>query len=386
MLENKKKIIILSSSGGGGHTAVARALTSYFDGTYNTHIVSNFFDDILGPLDPTHRLSDNKISGEKIYNILLANKWYRAINWYYKLGSWYYNTLRRKKSLDLIKKYFVHHKPDLVISVIPLVNKLVLDAAQELNIPFLLVPTDLDIRTFIAKIKAPRYSKFHFAVPFETPRALAALHHAHIPTHATSTTGFVVRPDFFEPKDRGAIKNEYGVPAEKPVILLLLGAVGVEKIINVAQEITHIKTPAHLIICIGRNETLRKQIAAIKFPDHITHTVVGFTERMSDLMAIADVFITKSGSVSVNEALYMNLPMILDATSPLLNWEAKNHAFVNSNGFGVSLKNLDDLPALLDDLLGSNHKLLSYQHNLQQFEKKHAGNEIKNIIQKMLAQ
>src|SRR5207237_3814499 len=103
------------------------------------------------------------------------------------------------------------------------------------------------------------------------------------------------------------------------------------------RELAQIKEPVHLLICIARQEQLRHKIMALKLAPHITMTIIGFTDRISDLMAIADILITKSGSVSVNEALYMNLPMILDATSHLLSWEKYNHTFIEQHQLGISL-------------------------------------------------
>jgi len=45
-------------------------------------------------------------------------------------------------------------------------------------------------------------------------------------------------------------------------------------------------------------------------------------------MAASDLCITKSGSVSVCETIYSNLPVLLDATSDVLRWEQFNHRFI----------------------------------------------------------
>ena len=54
--------------------------------------------------------------------------------------------LRHKEIQQLLHDYFIQTKPSLIISVIPLINNIILDAAQELNIPFMMVPTDLRLR------------------------------------------------------------------------------------------------------------------------------------------------------------------------------------------------------------------------------------------------
>lgn len=376
-MENKKKIIIFSCEGGGGHTAVAQALNDYLSDEFDVHIVPDYFYEISS--------AARGISGIAIYNYLLAKKWYRAINWYYSAGIWFFNSFTRKKSIKKTKEYLLQHTPDLVISVVPLTNNLILQATQSLNIPFLLVPTDLDIQTFIAKIQSPTYKKFKLAIPFETSETHAAIQKNHITQNMVCTTGFVIRPSFFEPKNIQAIKQEFNVPENKPVILLLLGAVGVDKLITFTQVLSHTASPAHLLICIGKNEALRAQIEAIQMPSHLSYTIIGFTNKIADLMAITDLFITKSGSVSVNEALYMNLPMILDATGPLLRWEAKNHRFIQENEFGVSLTNIENLPEIVNTLLAHNNQLLSYNRRIKLYEKKHGGTEIKKLIKEMLA-
>jgi len=167
-LENKKKILILSSNGGGGHTAVSNALRDYLNNDYEI-IIINVFTELLGALDHANTFSKKRFSGEGLYNYLLAHKWYRLINLYFSAGSWYYNTLMGKSSRKLMYDFFSQGKFDLIISVIPIVNNIALDAAEKANIPFLLIPTDLDIRTFIQKIKNPTYKKFKLAIPFLTP-------------------------------------------------------------------------------------------------------------------------------------------------------------------------------------------------------------------------
>ncbi|MDR3550318.1 MAG: glycosyltransferase, partial [Candidatus Babeliales bacterium] len=109
-----------------------------------------------------------------------------------------------------------------------------------------------------------------------------------------------------------------------------------------------------------------------------------FTPRISDLMAISDLLITKSGSVSVNEAIYMNLPMILDATSNVLKWEQYNHTFIVQNNFGKVIKDFNALPDVITNLLFDRTELNSYKNSLMNFNKNHGGQQIQKIVQTIL--
>ena len=80
-------------------------------------------------------------------------------------------------------------------------------------------------------------------------------------------------------------------------------------------------------------------------------SIVGFTERISDYMAVSDILITKSGTLSVCEAIYMNLPMLLDATSTILPWEQFNHTFIKQHNFGESITDYAMIEPMISALL-----------------------------------
>lgn len=377
-----KKIVIFSSYGGGGHTAVANALSSYLKDEYEI-VITNIFSQVLAPLDLMQTVSSGRYTGEDIYNYLMPRKYYGLINLYYKLGAWYFK-FRQKKVRKNIEDFLQMHKPDIVISVIPIVNYSVLAVTQKLNLPFLLIPTDLDITTFIAGIKAPTYDQFKIGLAFEDDEARIRLAEAQIPLDVSIVTGFVVRPDFFQTKDIAQIKKEFDVPEGKPVVLLMLGAVGLQSLLSFSKQLSNIESSAHILICTSRQEAIKKSIDALTFPAPLSKTTIGFTSRISDLMAISDIFITKSGSVSVCEAMYMNLPMILDATTDLLAWEKANHRFVKRHHFGTIIEDQDKLAGMVTEMLKNPELCNEYKARLTLLEKKYGCEEIKLIIASMI--
>ncbi|MDR3550469.1 MAG: glycosyltransferase [Candidatus Babeliales bacterium] len=377
-----KKIVIFSSYGGGGHTAVANALSSYLKDEYEI-VTTNIFSQVLAPLDLMQTVSSGRYTGEDIYNYLMPRKYYGLINLYYKLGAWYFK-FRQKKVRKNIEDFLQMHKPDIVISVIPIVNYSVLAVTQKLNLPFLLIPTDLDITTFIAGIKAPTYDQFKIGLAFEDDEARIRLAEAQIPLDVSIVTGFVVRPDFFQTKDIAQIKKEFDVPEGKPVVLLMLGAVGLQSLLSFSKQLSNIESSAHILICTSRQEAIKKSIDALTFPAPLSKTTIGFTSRISDLMAISDIFITKSGSVSVCEAMYMNLPMILDATTDLLAWEKANHRFVKRHHFGTIIEDQDKLAGMVTEMLKNPELCNEYKARLTLLEKKYGCEEIKLIIASMI--
>src|SRR5438045_9662837 len=113
-------------------------------------------------------------------------------------------------------------------------------------------------------------------------------------------------------------------------------------------ELLKISKPFHLLACIGSNESCRANIEKLlSTAPHISSFVIGFTENIADYMTMSDLIITKSGTLSVCESLYKNLPLFLDATSSILVWEKFNHTFIKNQGFGISIANYNEVVPLI---------------------------------------
>ena len=377
-----KKVLILTSAGGGGHISVSNALTTYLNNTYEVKEVL-VFKRILNSLDPLIHVVFRFIDGENIYNFFIRKKWYPLANLLYSTGAFYF-TLRSRKIRKVLERYFAQEKPDLVISVIPIINHDIALATKKLAIPFLIIPTDLDATTFLYRISKPTYSHFKIALAFDDDDIRNIVEKNGILPEQIAITGFPLRTDFFKDKNKQQIYMQFAIPDDKPVILLLMGTQGSNDMYRFVKELRNLSTEAHLICCVGKNERIGDLIKGINLPENISVSVIGFTDQISDLMEIADLIITKSGSVSVCETLYMNKPHLLDATSSVLRWEKFNHYFTKKNGFGGILSGKAPILKQVEAVL-SNKKLLTiFRNNLLAYEKKHPLETIRNLVAHML--
>ncbi len=379
--KDKKKILIFSSKGGGGHISVMNALHEYLDEEFCTgHCF--LFSEILSALDPAQWMYGSS-NGEDVYNFLLKKKYFQSLNVMRNFGSWYY--MWRKDTIEpLLENYIQKNKPDLLISVIPLANNLLLNVAKKLDIPFLLIPTDLDATMALNGINNPDYDKFYLALSYDNEEIQATVDQSNIDSKYITRVGFPVKKEFFDPCNQRAIKKEFNVPDDKPVILLLMGAQGSQDLYKFSKQLSKLKIPAHLLIALGKSEELRKPLENIVFPPHITKTILGFTDRMPDLMKIADLLVTKSGSVSFNEAIYAHLPMILDDTSGVLNWEKMNHTLVREYGLGDIVTRYFKLPEMVSKLVSDKERMEQIKKKFDLFTTKNPQQEIRFLVQQIL--
>lgn len=329
----KKKVLIFMSKGGGGHISVSNALKSYLEDGYEVTI-ANFFEDVMSPVDTIRYLTFGRASGEDIYNFCLQNRFISLVNGFTKLGAW---TLRQKSTSiePLIYDFIARHKPDLIVSVIPVVNFIILPVAKKLNTPFLVVTNDLDTTNYINGITEVDYKKFYYTVPFNDRDIFSKFRSARIPRSQLAVTGFPLRPEFYDKiKDKELIKKDFNIPSGKKVVMILMGGAGSFVCYRYVRALTRLKKPMHLIACIGRDERLRESINGIMLPSHITLSIVGFTNRISDLMAVSDILITKAGPNSICEAVASSLPVLVDQTTGNIWWEVLNVDFVMKNQIG----------------------------------------------------
>lgn len=365
----KKRIITFNSSGGGGHMSAARAVRSILQDKYE--IVDVYLlRDVLAPLDFVRQFSFEYSSGEDLYNYLITNRYVWFTNTLCSYGR-YAMPRKDKKIQKLISDFIDINRPDFMISVIPGVNGSILSVAKSKGIPLLIIPTDLDNHMFIAGMDAAPtdYDLYRYVLPFDDPLIMKTVEPAHIPQEKIVFGGFPVRQEFFTKKNIKRLKNEFGIPLTKPVVTVLMGAAGSSSTYDYVRALSCSKHSLHVIVCLGRNESLRKKIEKIKLPYHVTMSIIGFTDQMPDIMAMSDLIITKKGTVSVMEAVHAQIPLLLDCTARAVSWEALNVDFIKSHGFGQEITSLSKLDALLEKYLFDREFYQGCKDNLKNFKK-----------------
>ena len=377
--DRRKKLLVFFSRGGGGHIAAADAISGYFNGCHAI-IPVNIITDILASLDPIRRLSRGRFNGEDLYNWLQMRSLYGLLNLYsLKFGrSFIAGASQRIK--QLMKAYLERERPDLVISVMPYFNAPIAAATGELGIPFLIVSVDLDSTTYIYGLEQEKRDHLFLCLPHDSPSIRATIAPAGLEIKQIRITGFPVRPSFIAPADPRRIKEAFALSNESPIVILLMGAAGADQTIRFAREMAKINQPIQLIIGTGRNRKLYEKVRSVPSPSHIKRHVLPFTPRIADLMGVADLIVTKSGPVTIFEAIHRELPMVIDATTRLIHWEKMNVAFIEEQGIGTVNREVRELPHIVSQHLFDGVYRTGIKHNIAAFEKKIFRDQFKMLI------
>jgi len=106
---------------------------------------------------------------------------------------------------------------------------------------------------------------------------------------------------FYEPRDAASARAALGLPAEGPIVVVSGGGWAVGDLAGAAEAA--LAEPGVTVVCLcGRKADVQAELAR-RFADTERVVVWGFTDRMSDLPAAADVLVHSTAGLTVLEAI-----------------------------------------------------------------------------------
>lgn len=118
----------------------------------------------------------------------------------------------------------------------------------------------------------------------------------------------LVRSEFFDPPSRMQARQAVGVASDSEVVLISGGGWGAGDLEGAVDATLRLQR-AEVIVVAGRNDPLRDSLTQRYGSEHRVR-VLGFTDRMSELMRAADAFVTATAGLSCLEARLCGCPMI----------------------------------------------------------------------------
>ncbi len=155
---------------------------------------------------------------------------------------------------------------------------------------------------------------------------------AGLPAAKLRVTGFVVHPRFSEGlPSRAQARQELGLDAGLPTLLLTGGGDGMGSLDHVVEAIDARRLRCQLLVVAGRNAALRQRLLSRQWQTPVR--VYPFVGNMPAMMAASDILIGKAGANTVAEACVVGMPIILyDAIAAQ---ETPNVTLVERSGAGA---------------------------------------------------
>ncbi len=116
-------------------------------------------------------------------------------------------------------------------------------------------------------------------------------------------------PGVLEPRARDAARTALGLPQDRQVIAVSGGGWGVGDLIGAVEVALGVADDAEILCLCGRNRQLRDRVSD-RFAGDPRVRVMGFTNRMGEVLASADLLIHSSVGLTVLEAIIRGCPVI----------------------------------------------------------------------------
>ena len=102
--------------------------------------------------------------------------------------------------------------------------------------------------------------------------------------------------------------------------------------------------------------------------------VLGFTTAIDELMAVANVVVSKPGGLTTSEVLASGAAMAI--INPIPGQESRNSDFLLENGAAIKLNNLSTVPYKLTELLRNPERLAAIKSQARRLGRPHAAADI----------
>lgn len=341
---DRPELLVFVFDAGGGHRATANALLAAAEerGTpFRMTVVS--LQEVLEGLDPLKRLSG--ISLEATYNALIREgrtrflvPLLRVLHGATRLR---HGTLVKRLATELAVR-----QPAGVLSLVPNFNAEIRDAVRAAlpAAPFLVLLTDL--------------ADFppHFWIEPGLDRVIVATREAEdqargagIPPGGVSrTSGMVLHPRFYPPAGEAArkrVRAELRIPESAFGVLVLFGGKGSAEMAPLSTALLAADKAWHVTALCGDNPALVGRLAEVEAASEGRFRRLGFTDRIADHLAAADVLVTKPGPGSLAEAFHQRVPVVVACDDRTIPQERFNARFVREQGLGLVVEEWRALPA-----------------------------------------
>ena len=369
-----KQIYLMVYDLGGGHRATANALAEVIKERqlpWQIHIVE-LFEEIFANTAP-----------HDVYNnVVLKKKWARIINEPLLVPAFKLEIgLRYRNWRSLLEKYWQTHPPDLVVSLLPYVNKILQDSLQNTfpETPFVTSLTDLADcpPRFWIEPQCP-----HVICP--TERAVSQAQKLGCTSkQIIPISGLPIDPRFYQEfnGDRREEKQKLGLNPDLPTGLIMFGGYGSTVMLDIAESLEQSQLDLQLIFLCGRNQELATALAQKQ--KRLPCLIKTFTTEVPYYMDLADFFIGKPGPGSISEAIAMQLPVITEANAYTLFQEKYNARWVVDNEVGIVVRDFREVDKAVAQLLEGD-RLARYRAKTASFNNQGIF-EVVDILQKIVA-
>lgn len=133
-----------------------------------------------------------------------------------------------------------------------------------------------------------------------------------------------------------------------------------------------------LIVICGKNKSLFSQLDRIKKDLNARMHIFGYMDNIDEFMEVSDCIVTKSGGLTISEALSKNLPMII--IRPIPGQETRNCKILVDCGVAIRANNIKSVKRYIVDFIKNPEKIIDMKLRMYAFMYPLAAKDIADFV------
>lgn len=367
-----KKVLILYASYGGGHLSAAKSIQKYIEEHYQDVEVSNidcmkYISNALEKLTTgAYREMAKKMP--ELWGKVYSNS---------QKGALGHLSSRANKFMAIkLKNLILQENPDIVISTHPFSSQMVSYLKRKGKINVTLATILTDFASHEQWLVGHEYTNYFFVSNENMRKELCDYG---IENSKINVTGIPMSDRFLEKFDKENIYNMFELDKSKRVILFFGGGefgLGKDRTIQILNSLIS-NLPNYQIVAIsGKNEKMKtafeETVQNLNAENRVK--ILGFTDKVPELMSISYIVVTKPGGLTSTESLASHLPMII--INPIPGQEEKNAQFLENHGAGVWIRKDANPDEIIKTLFSSDEKINQMRDAAKSLAKIHSTQDI----------
>jgi hypothetical protein len=351
---NPRHVAILYTDSGYGHVATTNVLRRQIERERGWQVTTiDVYREVLAEVDPFKAMTG--IAGPDIYNDFVIRQGHTRILWPAMASA---ATLALRIGSPLVvrrlAKLWQRLPIDMAISVMPLVNDALAKSMRRSlpHSPLVTIVTDF-------REPGPRiwFQDKAQHVVCGTAESEDQARRFGIPADRIyRMSGVIISPDFADFRSRFSHREEMAAARRAlrlaPDILtglMMFGGQGAARMVDYAAAIEQSDLPVQMIYACGASPSVMTAIGVL--PRKRPRLELGPSNEIARYMGVSDFFIGKPGPGAIAEALFMGLPLVLEANGKTLLQERYNLDWAAQAGVAILFKDAQDLVSGLQRLL-----------------------------------
>jgi len=147
------------------------------------------------------------------------------------------------------------------------------------------------------------------------------LGHWGVDVDKVQVTGIPIHPVFAKDKPRADCLKRQNLSGDRPIVLQLSGGFGVGPVEQLFNAILNVDVPLEIVAVAGKNVKVKEKLAKLDVPDRHRVHILGFTDQIDELMACADLVVSKPGYGIVSECIANDTALLYTSRGHFIEYD-----------------------------------------------------------------